>query len=99
MTFFIFPSRQKPQFYFSNNKNVIIFFINNFLLSKNTKIQLLIKIIKSALPETFIYLLLKTILMREKRLPDEISDAIKDIRDFIKTNRELFLNNSEKSEE
>lgn len=99
MTFFAFPSSQKPQFYFSNKKNAVIFFVNNFLFSKNVKIQFLINIIKFAFPHTFIYFLIKTILTREKRLPHKISDAIDDIREFIKTNRELFLLNSEKIEE
>lgn len=91
MSFFVFPDKNKPQFFFSDSINVVRYFVSNFLFSRKSKIQGLINITKSALPDTAWRLLFKLFLHNEEWLPDDLSDAIECSKEFIKKNKALFL--------
>lgn len=91
MSFLVFPSRNKPQFIFSDKVNVIRYFADNFLFSRKAKIQGLINITKSVLPDTAWRLLFKLFLRKEERLPDDLSHAVEYSKEFINDNKELFL--------
>ncbi len=95
MSFFIFPSSKKPQFYFSDSNNVLTFFIYNFLYSRNTKIQFLLNTIKSTAPDSFLCLLLKIIIKKGRNLPYTLSGTVDNLLSFIKNNRKIFLPNTE----
>ena len=91
MSFIVFPHQNKPQFFFSDSVNVVKYFADNFLFSKKAKIQGLINITKSVLPDTAWRLLFKFFLHKDERLPDDLSDAVEYSKKFIKDNKELFL--------
>ncbi len=90
MSLLVFPSQNKPQFYISNDTNVIIYFIYNFLFSGKLKIQLLINIIKSILPNSLLSLLLKCLLKTEPALPAALSETLNSIKAFVSKNRDSF---------
>jgi len=93
MSFFVFPSQSRPQFIFSNRKEVVIFFMNNFLYTRRKYLQLLVNILRLTVPETLLYLFL-IIAMRKIKLPNQLSEAIEKINKFIHGNRALFFLNS-----
>lgn len=91
MSFIVFPHQKKPQFFFSDSVNVARYFADNFLFSKKAKIQRLINITKSVLPDTAWRLLFKLFFHKEERLPDDLSYVVEYSKEFIKNNKELFL--------
>ncbi len=88
MSVILFPSPKKPQYYLSNSKNVIDYFIANFLFSGKATTQLLINIAKTVLPDAFIYILFRNIFHKEDRLPDELSESLNSVIELINRNKE-----------
>jgi hypothetical protein len=99
MSFFVFPSRSKPQFILSDNSDIAEYFADNFLFSKKTKIQRLINAVKSFLPDGLRRFIFNMLLQKEEVLYDDLSDTVKYLQEFVKQNKTLFLpetiNNSE----
>jgi len=91
MSFIVFPHKNKPQFFFSDSVHVVSYFVYNFIFSRKKRIQGLINISKSVLPDTAWYLLFKLFLHKEERLPDDLTAAIEYSKEFIRNNKTLFL--------
>jgi hypothetical protein len=99
MSIFVFPSKSRPLFYFTADEEVIIFFINNFLYSGNVIFQFLINALKISFPDYFICQLLRIIARKEDQLPHALTEAIDNITEFIRKDKDIFKLNPDNSEE
>jgi hypothetical protein len=91
MSFFLFPSPKNPQFCFSKHKNVIQFFITNFLYSKTPGIQLFINIVKLIVPDILNRFLLTIMLDEEIQLTPQLRETLVHINNYVKLRSEAFL--------
>ena len=99
MSFFIYPTPKRPQFYFSNRTNVLNFFIDKFFYLRKSELQFLITITKRIVPNLLIRLFIRLIMKKEKGLPYGMTEEINSMIGFIKRNKNLFSPDSEKHED
>ena len=90
MSLLIFPSLHNPQFYLTNQSNVIQFFIRNFLFTKRPQLQSSINVANLYVPDVVKRFVFKKILHETNQLPLPFKDAFDGIQEFVSVNAETF---------
>jgi len=90
MNLLVFPSREQAQFYLSNNRLVVGFFIDTFLFSKNIRIQRLLNAAKRMLPGAVTGTLLKAVLPSQDELPHKLSEKFSAVWAVLEREKELL---------
>jgi hypothetical protein len=90
MSFFLYPTPKKPQFYFTDKPNVFNYFIEHFFYVRKPELQFLITMLKLLVPNLFIRSLMTLIMTKEHNLPAQILEEIDNLIEFIKKNSSIF---------